>query len=569
VARADPYALTRVHARYLAEMLAHPTVYTQRNVEQLRFVPAGGHRWARTLQIQIPATASPSSSVMRVIPLGQYGRRRLADFAVSDADGARLNLLTRRQHGIALTKATLAKHFYTLPDANWEKLAGKPEARRAYEQLKMALYAHYTEVGDIDDARGVARAMTSRFAKLLDFVDISEQTARPKVEAFARDFVEVMDTTRYLCWIRAAPGEVVNVKATYTTVDARHKLGSGTVIDKLKTVRLGLGRHLGTRTHIWNDWFRQFGLAPINYEFSIPSHRHAGSYYFTFDPPVGTDVTYLDWESGNSLQSDEVDCSVRSAHIHNDDDYLSRKTNRGGAIRAHVRCAPSDHKLIVGTALLNAAFVILIAAGRVPGQSGSTAQSLLLAAPSIFVAYLARQQRHYYADAMRRQRGIMWGYLAISVTFLVTITFSRHEEALGSRGLGWFATVVTWVWGAASIGIAAWYLPLGGSYERITESLAKRALNKIDKDNSATVPWESYAATVSNYARRIFGFTAFCVVAMIAITAVVWHYPPLHKNAARSKTVVLKVPSDFLCPGCTLDLHMPAAGGSSSHSHAV
>ena len=493
---------------------------------------------------------------MRVVSLGQYARRRFADFVVKDADDVRLNLLTRHQHGVVLTKATLAKHFYTLPKSNCEELKIQPYAQQAYDALKKALYTYFTEVGDLSDDEREASLMTSRFKLLL--ACISAPGATEKVDAFAKDFVQVMNTTRYLCWIGATPGEVVNVKVTYTTDDTRRKLGRGTVLDKMKTLRSGLNVFNTDLSPIRDDWLRQFGLAPLNYEFSIPSHRHAGSYYFTVDPPLGTDVTYLDWENDNSLQTDEVDCSVRSAHIHNDERESVRSTNRGGTIRAYVRCAPSDHKLIVGTALLNAAFVILTALDRVPGEPGSSARTILLAAPSIFVAYLARQQRHYYSDAMRRQRGILWFYLATSVIFLVTITFSRHEGALGSQGFGWFATCVTWVWGMTSVGIAIWFLPLGGSYERVTESFARRALAKKPKPESQEkVPWEHYDTTIGKYARFSFTLTVGASLGMLSATIALWHYPPRHEQKEKVQTQVLSTPSGTLCHGCSLNLQVP------------
>jgi hypothetical protein len=492
---------------------------------------------------------------MRVASLGQYARHRFADFVVSDATGKRLNLLTRQQHGALLTKATLAKHFYALPEEIRHELTRAASAQSAYQALKEALYSYFTTVGAISDSELEAESMTARFKLLLTSLRVPGTTS--KIDAFAKDFTQVMDTTRYLCWVEAAPGDVVNLKVTYTTADARRRLGRGTVVDRVKTLRLGLDPRRA-RSVVRDDWLRQFGLAPINYEFSIPSHRHAGSYYFTLDPPVGTEVTYLDWESGNSLQSDEVDCSVRSAHIHYEAGEDERDTDRGGTIRAYVRCAPSDHKLIVGTALLNAAFVILTALGRVPGKPGSAAQTILLAAPSIYVAYLARQQRHYFSDAMRRQRGIIWFYLAISVIFLVTLTFSRHEGALGSRGFGTFATGVTWLWGLASVAIAFWYLPLGGSYERVTESLAKRSFAKRPKsDGEVRVPWERYDATVGIYARGSFTLAIFAATGMLLATIVLWQHAPRHTARSSTNTVLLSVPPGALCQGCSLSLRVP------------
>ncbi|MGC1177219.1 MAG: hypothetical protein WA843_04065 [Candidatus Saccharimonadales bacterium] len=56
---APPDKIAAEHIACLAAMLDTPLRYTQRCVEQLSFLPDGGQRWVRTLQIRIPE--SPSS----------------------------------------------------------------------------------------------------------------------------------------------------------------------------------------------------------------------------------------------------------------------------------------------------------------------------------------------------------------------------------------------------------------------------------------------------------------------------------------------------------------------------
>jgi hypothetical protein len=584
----DRHAVTNEHAECLVELLWRGTRYIHRCVEQVAFIPGGGQRWTRTLQIRIPDVAASGPS-WQVVPLGQYQRRRLPDFEVLDASGTRVNLLTRRQHGEALTNATLARHFYTLPHVKRRYIERNRVARDAYNKLRDELYKYFTTAGDISDVRVATLPVTICFARLLESVNVDPAiVGYVRVREFATDFVRDIETTRYLCWVEAEPGEVINLRVLYTTTDPLHHLGRGTMAERFQTFWVGLSEPRSTRRKVWADWYRQFGLSPLNYEFRIPGHRHTGSYYFTLDPPVHTDVTYLDWETDNSLQTKEIDCSTRSAHIHNDHANSQFSSNRGGMIRAYLHCSPRDHKLIVGTALLNCIFVILIAVGRVPGKFGSPGQSILLAAPSVYVAYLARQQQHYFADAMRRQRGIIWWYLGISVTFLVTITFSKHEGSLGSQGLGWFATFVSWLWGVSSAMVVAWYFPLGNSYERMTESLAKRKMNtvrraeelrqsasqqgtsmiiqilralpvvrafverKLRRRHEIVPPWKSYRRAIRQYSSQIAWSVTLAAIGMSVMLALVWKFPPKHKPP-QSKPVVSQNLQATVSPSTTFE----------------
>lgn len=560
--------VTGDHVRCLSEMLLEPRLSTRRCVEHLAFVPTGGHRWTRDLQICIPETSGPPGAAWRVVSLGAYARRRFPDFMAVDAANQRLSLLTREQHGYVLTQSLTTKLLDEL------RVAGALDDRaplyetKAYLRLWTQLYRFFTTAGQLSRPQKdeTAESLTARCSEVLANIGLSHEDRIKFRDTFASEIAELLDITRYLCWIHAAPGKTVEVRVTYTTLDPRRKLGRGTIGKRLSVMWEGLSEPRTRRWKIWADWYRQFGLAPLNYEFSVPGSLHVGSYYFTLDPPLGTDVTYLDWESGNSLETDEIDCSTLSAHIHNHPPNGRLRSKRGGTIRAYLHCAPQDHKLIVGTALLNCLFVYLVASGRIHGKTGSPAQSILLAAPSIYVAYLARQQRHYFADAMRRQRGILWWYLAFSVAFLITLAFGNHTGSLGSRGFSPLATAVVWVWAVSSALVAAWYLPLGGSYERVTESLARRKIERVREVESARrcpVPsrasrflaampglrkpisgyrgrryniipaWKCYQREVRRYSTRIVRLMVVAAAAMITSLSLFWHFPH-HKPQPRA-----------------------------------
>src|SRR5262249_46498272 len=108
----DPFAITPAQVRCLAEQIRRPTDYTERCVEQLAFLPTGGQRWTRRLQIRVPSSSTPPGHAWRIISLGAFRARRYPDFTARDAAGARLPLLTRDQHGLALTETLLTTHVW-------------------------------------------------------------------------------------------------------------------------------------------------------------------------------------------------------------------------------------------------------------------------------------------------------------------------------------------------------------------------------------------------------------------------------------------------------------------------
>jgi hypothetical protein len=572
----DRYAITQERIECLAEMLYRPTRYTQRFVEQVAFISSGGQRWTRTLQIRIPEAAAPSGRSWRLVSLGQYARRRFPDFVVTDASGARVSLLTRRQHGYSLTRVILAKSIYNLP-ADHNHLWSQDRVNRAYRDLRETLYEFFTTAGSIDNPdedlteyklllenlglsprfiedhllNSFARKfpLVEKYAELLESIGVMGDTMAERIEAFADACAMTVDATRYLCWVDAEPGDILNLQVSYSVKDSNHEIEYESVPEQLATYWYGLAEPRDRRKSVWANWYRQVGLTPINYAFSIPGYRHTGSYYFTLEPPPTTDVTYLDWGVGNSRENTEIDCALDSAHIHTGDESSLPAAVSGGTIRAYLRCRPHHHKQIVGSAILNGLFVYLVGQGRLPGKLGESAQSLLLVVPSILIAYLVRQQRHYYAHVLRQQRAILWGYLATSILFLIAVIFSRYEPTLGSRGLGLVATLTAWLLALSSAAVFAWYLPLGYSYERITRYLMdkkrkkaqRRAEKMVDKpkgewlairnrkgedDDPLTQKWQYYQDAVHQYCNWICCFVVISVFCMGIFMYKTWDFYP-------------------------------------------
>jgi hypothetical protein len=568
-------------------MLLRPTLHTQRCVEQVSFVPSGGHQWTRSLQVQVPLTATPSERTWWIVPLGTYAPRRFPDLTVLDARGGRINLLTRHQHGVALTRAMLNIRLADLLSTGY--LAANRESSNVfYRELWKALYASFTTAGEPspEESTATLEDLTSRFRDFLRSLRVSSYFEDAWLATFVTDIVEAVGTTKYLCWVSAAPGEIVNLQVSYTAEDTKHELERGNLRTGFSRLLQGLVEPRYERRPVWADWYRQLGIAPLNYEFNVPSQRHTGSYYFVIEPPAGSYVTYLDWEVSNSLTDKEVDCAFPSAHIHNGNNSPGISASRGGTIRAYIRCAPHHHKQIIGAALLNASLVYVLVTDRLPASLSDSTQSLLLAVPSIVTAYLVQQQKHYHAHATRRQRAILWVYLSISVTFFIAISFGRHEGTLGSRGLGPFASVVTWLLGATSAGVLVWYLPQGYSFARLTEALTRRRKVKVEKRlerdaaltqaeidhmpelvreavthrKESTQAWRCYERAVHQYCSTVFRCALVAAVAALIGVHMAWSSAPKQKLHSREQLsevdgslTVHSWPSE-LCKDCNVEL---------------
>jgi hypothetical protein len=291
-------------------------------------------------------------------------------------------------------------------------------------------------------------------------------------------------------------------------------------------------------------WYCQFGLAPLTYVFPIP---RTGSYYFTMEPPAKADVTYLDWEVANSFEDKELDSGFASAHVH-DRDATSHQV-KDHLVHAYVRCRTREHKQIAAGALLNAVFVFLLARGKLAGGLGTSAQTWLLITPTVLIAYLAEQQRHYYAHTTRRQRAILWMYLVISVGFLVTLSATSTHGATGSQHWTWFATRLAWLFFAISIAVCLWYAPLGYNYQLTTEKWARRRFEKrmrwrprkwgLFNEADERPTHEIYEQMLRRYCNRVFRAMLSVTPCVLAALIATWHFPPRHERTQREAATEL------------------------------
>lgn len=518
----------------LIAMAREPFRYTQRCVEQLSFVPTGGQRWVRTLQIQVPDNSGPSTPSLWTIPLGQFERKRLVDLFVTDATGTRLNLLTRTQHGEALMEAITAKYSSALTNEQREKLKAG-EARKQHKELRELLFQYFTTLNtpaSNNDDDKLAKPLAAKYDSVLEAIQLDQKSRQDLVEIFYKEFERNEGTTQYLCWVQAAQGEVINLRVTYTANDPKHKLRIETLGKALQAILFGIFRPRRGRK-VRDNWYRQYGITPIGYRSGFPRGEGASSYYLTLEPPAETICTLLDWESGSSFdENQEVNSAFPALHIHNEG--TQDKTNgpiapkeigklkvreTGGELRAYLRCAPYRHKQILAAAALNFAVVWLLFKRQLPVGLDGTLQELILAAPSVIVAFLAQRQSHYHAHVTRRQRAILWTYLAISVTFVVSIAFDGQTK---DHQLSDWTDFFAWAVAISSAGIFGWHLLLGGSYERVVQYLTdrkwevehpakelKRMRKKANsvrskywkwKEIEAKTKWECFAFAVRQYA---------------------------------------------------------------------
>jgi hypothetical protein len=443
----DRSAIDGWQLRALIQMQLNPTAYVQRIVEQLGFLPTGGQHWERDIQIKIPtdpsvlpAEGQPSRTLHRptlrpeakdlfIVSLGMFTRSRFADFTVRNAQGTRLNLLTRLQHGYCLATALMFKY---LSENQLSKLSDHQEQ---FSHLYEAAYELFTTVNRQSSTQNGARSPSEAIPKarealigLLRALGASEEEIQRKERRLKREFASLETVTQYLCWVVAEPAEVLNLSVSYTMADAP-EIAPAALIPANSATN-------------WEKWrisrtaaYASTGLGPFNYELRTPAHDHAGSYYFMIQPPDDSRVAYLDWGIDNSIDDHggEVDCAYNSVHIHNGATLAERSEDQGHAatrssidgsqISAFLRAGVSGHWPLMVGALLTMLLAWLAQRGEFARDSASGISSALLIAPTALLAYVAQRQSHYYAKETRLLPRLIIGYLVLNIVFLISVSY--------------------------------------------------------------------------------------------------------------------------------------------------
>lgn len=490
-----PAPRSDVHGRQIAALLLmqhRPGAYTQRLTERLSFVGSGGQHWMRELQVLIPPSPplpdgdhSPRSDdrTRFIVSLGMFKRKRFADFAVRNAAGHRLALLTRDQHGDCLSAALLVKHLSWSEIERLDDSRASSAAAENWAAVWRAVVEMFTSVdrrSPADPAAGAdirARAAESgRFlsAALAD-LGVSATVVRDRVARFVEEFGALSSVTQYLCWVDACPGDLVSLTASYTMSDPLRLRAQAPNITDVS--RRGPVRR--------SALYARCGLAPINYELVTPAHDHTRSYYFTIEPPADTEILYVDWGLGNSMEPEqaEVDCAYHSIHVHQGPPATGRPADSeggrismpGSLVYAYLRTSTRDHLPIILGAALNLVLAWVAQGGELAKQGLGGATTVLLVMPTALLAFIAQQRRHYFAAATRWFLWLLGLYLLVNVFFVVSVRYSVVSTGLW---LGRPQLLDDLVSGAMFLGsglVIAWLLAIVSMPATIRRQLRRQA----------------------------------------------------------------------------------------------
>ena len=521
----DRNLITPAQLAALRQTLRSPTVYTQRLVEHLEFLPTGGQRWRRDLQLLLPASDEfhPDHEQMYIVSLGIFRRRRLPDISITDCNGRQLNLLTRVQHGHCLAHITIDQY---LTDEERTKVgegitddqAG--EITMAYVGLYQPTFEMFTSVSEV-----LAPLAEQRLIELLRLLGSSEESATARAALFMDDMKELSRVTQYLRWVRGRPNTAVRLTATYTMKDPvqldaprRSKLEEESSFKRVQS-----------HFRAWcSEQYSRLGLGPIPYDIVTPANGHAASYYFTIEPPPESNIAYMDWGLDNSygVGRDEWVCAHHSVHVHNgatllglEEDGPDRTEIPESKIHAFARLDPADHWQVVVAALLNIVFIWLAESGRLTSELGGTSTPWLAFTPAVLIAYVAQQRRHYYAGSTGWVRGVIWGYLLFNIVFLISISFDIAPDGSLADRSGLTDDLVSSVMAAASIMVASIFVFVGGGYEFFVRWAFQRERGRREE-----VDGDKVEPTVNTYVRvaRWYGnIAAGVTILLLAIAAMV------------------------------------------------
>ncbi len=485
-------------------MLSNPRRYYQRVVDTVSFLPQGGQQWRREIQVQLPHIVEPATGavgtasrapmaateVRYIVSLGMYERKRFPDFSVRSPSGEPIRLLTRFEHGQCLTELMLTHYLHqanidTAGSANLERVA---EASAGLSILLFRLFTTTTT----RPAESVGEA-----AELLESIlrgyDVEDTRVAAVSRLFREDYPKLGGATQYLCFVTGSPGSVLHLSTSHSMGDPRSL--------KPKKRR---GRDRLTALYAAS------GLAPHQYEYVIPAHDHAASYYFTIEPPSDSTLMYLDWGASNSLSErarGEWSCSSESLHIYNGPKLVSQYSGDAGCLTDGVRDSddgpanaqgvtaraqplqqiqfskvfaffrpnPRDHKRIVIGALLNIFFVCLILSGSA-NTDFSSSTTVLLLGPAALLAYVAYQKRHYFSQSTRWLRLVIWSYIVINVLFLASVAFEVPSNASGLGEVSDRASAGLMI--GASVAMVMLFGPAGDMYHKVIDWLHGRWLTR-------------------------------------------------------------------------------------------
>lgn len=505
----------------LGEMLRYPTIYVQRLVEQLTFPDPGGQRWHRHLQLRLPTWQSISEETGKrptpgrfIVPLGIFKRTRLPDLTVSDGRGYQCNLLTRMQHGSVMLQLALRQFLNVEQQRLFGETAPDSDLGRLGAKASRKLFELYTTVPG-EPSVVSAEAAGDTLAELLDALDVESSLSQHAREQYQDDFAALGRVTHYLCWANGDFGAPITLNTQYSMSAARF-LSLSEALEKEDATNAdgserGLRPRATRRYKRFRRWFRRAradlyarsGLGPANYELLARTTDHAGSYYFTIDPPPDTELTYLSWGSGNSFErsNDAWSCALPSIHEYHSrtlapaegdvspsppglaDEAREEEARNRWTIFAFMRPLPPNQAQLFLGAATNLILAYLAESGRLSSDLSSAATPLFLLTPAVLIAYIAHQRSHHYAAITGRLRGALWIYVGLNLMFLLSVAFDVFDE---SEVLDDSLIVTLMAGASAALLVVAGMI--GDGYRKAIEGMFHRRRKQIDAGRQAPEP---------------------------------------------------------------------------------
>lgn len=535
-------ALGDAHLDTLKVMLQWPALYTQRVVERVSFPSTGGEHWQRNVQIWIPpldrgdygiqsAPQEPSNGQL-VVSLGLFRRARFPEFAVADADGSRLTLLTRDQHQHCVTMSTLLKY---LTREQWNN------APNAAEEEWLTVYALLGDfITDIAGARAhdiseIIEAGSALF-RALDTPDID--AAKAKLKA---DCENLAQFTHYLCWVPARWGDTVSLSASYTMAAKVRLAGERKPLAPTPDGTSALQR-------LRMRFYTRVGLCPVCYDFRTPTHDHTGSYYFTIEPPDDAHVCVVG--SGPDLSFDhepaETDSEFPTYHVHNDTASDEGRSIEDAKISAFLKGNPVDNAAVMAIAAFNVVLAFLVQGG-VFFPFVADHYDWIQLAPTILVGIAAQHRARAHTQVTRPLQTILWAYLAVNVLFVASVSFDALPETGLTRVLG-DEDVASAVMLCLSVGLIA-LLVASRYFDRGTRSLYGRreAAAKKKRTEERSLAGESdredesiridYLSVARRYGDISIGLTAAGLALIVALMVTLGWGGERHAEAKRANAI--------------------------------
>jgi hypothetical protein len=520
----------------------NPGAYMLRIVEQMSFLPQGGQKWERQVQLRLPAAHRSDSSSddpdgLFIVSLGMFRRRRFADFTVTNDDSSRCHLLTRRQHGHCLAMCILRQF---LSKTEWEHDADN--AATALKDLHNYLASMITTM--TQDATRTPEGAQKLLKNLFVALGIDDPKRKKRATELLKAGCESMAAqTQYLCWVTARPGATLHLVATYTQAD------SPRVKPEQDSVTASSTPSRAQRLRLWwrngrTKRYVKYNVFPMRYTFDAPAFMHCGSYYFTITPPIETKITLLDWGTGRRFRSssekdadwgdqrsirthseeatDEVDCSSFAYHFHNrravslergavpkstdrrvterrgsdrrssdrgfpDRRSLERRSSirrkhdaaSGTRIHAFLRMDPIDNAKLIAAGGLSLCLAVLAQSGALlSGGPGGSGQWLLLA-PAALVLFVGQQRRHHYAHFTRPFRLAVWLYVGLAMLFAGSVVFNVTVTPLSLEDSVAISRIVSGLFAIASSLMVFAFFWSGRHFDRVAQKRCKRVVERV------------------------------------------------------------------------------------------